>query len=69
MNTPSFRCPPVLFDVESAATYLSISVRKLAEYQAAGLIIPKAIGTKRVYHRDDLEDFAKRLPDWSRDQS
>ena len=67
--TSAFRCPPALFDVDSAAEYLAMSTRKLAEYQAAGLIIPKQVGNKRVYHRDDLEEFAKRLPDWSRDLS
>lgn len=69
MTTSTFRCPPVLFEAHAAAEYLAMSPRKLAEYQAAGEIIPRQIGAKRVYHRDDLEEFAARLPDWSSNKS
>jgi hypothetical protein len=56
--------PPVLLDRERAADYLSVSPRKLDEIQAAGELIPKKHGSKRLYLREDLEEFAGRLPDW-----
>ena len=55
---------PALFDRERAADYLSVSPRKLDEIQAAGELIPKKHGSKRLYLRKDLEEFADRLPDW-----
>ena len=61
----NLRYPPYLMDPETAAAYLSISVRKLAEYQAAGDVVPKAVGSMRRYRRPDLEEFADRLEDWT----
>lgn len=57
--------PPVLLSREEAAAYLAdISVRKLDELQAQGRIIPKALDGKRGYLREDLDEFARSLPDW-----
>jgi len=56
--------PPILFPDEDAAEYIGVSVTKLNRLQAAGRIIPKAIDGKRGFLRDDLEEFARSLPDW-----
>lgn len=56
--------PPILLTDEDAAYYLGISVTKLNRLQAAGRIIPKAIDGKRGFLRDDLDAFARALPDW-----
>ena len=57
--------PPRLLSREDAADYLSISARKLDELQAQGRVIPKALDGRRVYLRDDLDAFARALPDWT----
>jgi excisionase family DNA binding protein len=57
---------PTAFDREGAAHYLSVSVRVLEELQRQGHIIPKQLGTRRLFLRRDLEEFAERLPDWER---
>ena len=58
--------PPILLSREEAAAYLAgISPRKLDELQAQGRIIPKALDGRRGYLRDDLDAFARSLPDWS----
>lgn len=56
--------PPILFTDDDAAAYIGVSVTKLNRLQAAGRIIPKAIDGKRGFLRDDLEEFARALPDW-----
>lgn len=56
--------PPILMGEEEAAAYLGISTRTLARLQADSIIVPKALGTRRGYLRDDLEAFARALPDW-----
>lgn len=56
---------PILLSHEEAAAYLGdISPRKLDELQAQGRIIPKALDGRRGYLRDDLDEFARSLPDW-----
>lgn len=55
---------PILMRDEDAAEYIGISVTKLNRLQAAGRIIPKAIDGKRGFLRDDLDEFARGLPDW-----
>ena len=61
----SLSFPPRLLSREDAAAYLGgISVRKLDELQAQGRIIPKALDGRRGYLRDDLDEFARGLPDW-----
>lgn len=56
--------PPILMGDEEAAAYLGISARQLARLQAESLVIPKALGSRRGFLRDDLEEFARSLPDW-----
>jgi len=55
---------PKLMGEEAAAFYLDISIRKLAQLQAQGRLIPKALDNKRGFLRDDLDAFAESLPDW-----
>lgn len=55
---------PAAFDRDAAAAYLSISPRSLEDLQRQGHLIPKKLGSKRLYLRKDLEDFADQLPDW-----
>lgn len=56
---------PILFSREDAAIYLGgISVRKLDELQAQRRIVPRALDGRRVYLRDELEEFARGLPGW-----
>ena len=62
--TAALLCVPALFAPEMAAAYLGVSPRKLAEYQAAGRIIPRDLDGRRMFHRDDLDQFAASLPDW-----
>lgn len=63
MRAPAYL--PRLLSREDAAAYLGgISVRKLDELQAQGRIIPKRLDGRRVYLRDDLDEFARALPDW-----
>lgn len=66
MSRPPVYYPPAGFDLDRAADYLSISVRALDELQRQGHIIPKKLGSRRVYLRKDLEDYLERLPDWER---
>jgi hypothetical protein len=63
MSTPA-AFPPILFDREGAADYLSLSARSLNELQRLGELLPKKYGNKRLYLRDDLEAYARRLEDW-----
>ncbi len=57
--------PPALLSREEAAAYLAgISTRKLDELQAQGRVIPKALDGRRGYLREDLDEFARSLPDW-----
>ncbi len=57
--------PPILLCREEAAAYLAqISPRKLDALQAEGRIIPKALDGRRGYLREDLDAFARALPDW-----
>ena len=56
--------PPILLRDEDAAEYIGVSVTKLNRLQAAGRIIPKAIDGRRAFLRDDLDAFARALPDW-----
>lgn len=59
--------PPILLSREEAAAYLAqISPRKLDALQAEGRIIPKALDGRRGYLREDLDAFARGLPDWER---
>lgn len=55
---------PKLLDKNAAAYYLSTSTRKLDELQALGKVTPRALGNKRVYLRDELDDFASSLGEW-----
>lgn len=55
---------PILLRDEDAAEYIGVSVTKLNRLQAQGRIIPKAIDGKRGFLRDDLDEFARNLPDW-----
>lgn len=57
---------PILMGDEEAAFYLSISPRQLARFQAESLIIPRALGGKRGFLREDLDEFARNLPDWEK---
>jgi hypothetical protein len=61
--------PPILFNDEDAAYYLGISVTTLNRLQAAKHIIPKDLGGRRGFLRDDLEEFARNLPDWVHGES
>ena len=56
--------PPFLMTREEAAYYLCISTRTLDGLQAQSKIIPKRLGGKRGFLREDLEEFARSLPDW-----
>lgn len=56
--------PPILLKRDEAAAYLGISTRKLDELQSQGRVIPKALDGSRGYLRDDLDAFARSLPDW-----
>lgn len=56
--------PPILLGRDEAAAYLAISPRKLDELQAQTRLIPKALDGRRGYLRDDLDEFARNLPDW-----
>lgn len=58
--------PPAGFDLDRAADYLSISPRLLADLQRQGHLIPKKLGSKRLYLRKDLEEYLDQLPDWER---
>lgn len=58
--------PPAGFNRDDAAEYLSVSVRTLDDIQATGNLIPKRLGARRVYLREDLEEFLRQLPDWER---
>lgn len=58
--------PPVLFSTDDAADYLGIRSTKLNEMQAAGRVIPRDFDGKRMYLRDDLDEFARRLRDWEK---
>lgn len=61
----SLSYPPALLNREEAAAYLArISIRKLDQLQAEGLIIPKALKGTRCYLRADLDAYAASLPDW-----
>lgn len=57
--------PPILMSAAEAAAYLGISPRKLAALQAESRLIPKALDGSRGFLRDDLETFARGLPDWT----
>jgi len=57
--------PPILFTDDDAAAYIGVSVATLNRLQAAGKIVPKANGGKRGFLRDDLEEYARGLPDWT----
>jgi excisionase family DNA binding protein len=57
---------PAGFNREDAADYLGISPRKLDEIQAAGELIAKQLGARRMFLREDLEQYLRDLPDWER---
>ena len=59
-----FAYAPILLPEAEAAHYLGISDTKLNRLQRQGRIIPKALDGKRGYLRDDLDEFARSLPDW-----
>ena len=51
-------CPPALFSEDDAAAYLGVSKTKLRDEN-----IPRRIwGGRKLYLRDDLDDFARSLP-------
>lgn len=58
--------PPAGFNRADAAEYLSVSARTLDDIQATGDLIPKKLGARRVYLREDLEEYLRGLPDWER---
>ncbi|MBD3778501.1 MAG: helix-turn-helix domain-containing protein [Micrococcales bacterium] len=58
--------PPILFSTEDAAEYIGIKSTKFNEMQAKGRVIPKDFDGKRMYLRDDLDAFARSLPDWEK---
>lgn len=64
MNALAPTFPPRLLTRENAAYYLGISVRKLDELQGQSRIVPKKLDGKRGYLREDLDEFARSLPDW-----
>ena len=49
----------ILYPREEAAHQLGISKRTLDEYKKLGEIHPRFIGGKVLYHRSELERFAK----------
>lgn len=55
---------PILLDIELTAFYLSVSTRTVEKLQRLNEIQPRAIGSKRLYYRPDLDDFAANLPEW-----
>lgn len=58
MGKHTLHFTPRLMAAPAAAAYLGISETKLAE-----LAIPrKELGAKRLYERQDLDDYADRLP-------
>lgn len=59
----------VLFTREGAAAYLDVSPRTLDKFQADGRLVPRDLDGMKRFHRDDLDEFASRLPDWDREKS
>ena len=55
---------PALMDKNTAAWYLNISLRKLDTLQAQGRITPLALDGKRQYNREELDAYARSLPEW-----
>jgi hypothetical protein len=49
----------ILYPRREAAHQLGISVRMLDEYAKIGEIHPRFVGGKVLYHRSELERFAK----------
>lgn len=60
----SLRYPPILLPYLDAAEYLGVSLAKLNELQAQRRIMPRALDGKREFLRDDLDEFARSLPEW-----
>ena len=58
---------PALMDKHTAAWYIGISLRKLDQLQAENRITPKALDGKRLYSRDELDVYARSLPEWVRE--
>ena len=57
--------PPYVMSQAEAADYLRISPRSLTGLQARGEITPKKLlGSKKGYLREDLEEWARRQPEW-----
>lgn len=67
MAIPARTYPPGGFPREDAAFYLGVSVRTLDDLQRQGLLIPKRLGSKRLFLKDELDRYLAALPDWNDD--
>lgn len=52
----------IFFNKEQAAEILNISIRTLERLSSSGTLKPRKVGTRSLYHIDDLNRFAKNCP-------
>ena len=57
-SPPALKCQPMLMGERDAAGYLGISVSKLRMMK----LRRRVLGSRRLYDRQDLDDFIERLP-------
>jgi hypothetical protein len=56
--------PKLAYNIAEAAEVSSISIRRLREYIADGLLTARGNGSKVIILRTDLDTFLTRLPQW-----
>jgi len=52
----------IFLNKEQAAELLNISVRTLERLGTAGTLKPRKVGSRSLYHIDDLNNFANNCP-------
>lgn len=61
-----FMFAPKLMDTDTAGYYLGVSDRQIEKLQKLGDLTPVANGGKKVFLREDLDEYAEGLPEWRR---